>query len=122
MMVDMLRSERETWFGYQGIALLTFALLALTVFKPIEIGVAVAATGMLIASRAAGSWGPSTAERTRIAALIVAGIVLASGLAVWQLGPFVAVISAILLPLALATGFLSLKGKLEERGPRSPTA
>ena len=67
MMVDMLHGERETWFGYQGIALLTFALLALTVFKPIEIGVAVAATGILIASRASGSWGPSTPERTRIA-------------------------------------------------------
>ena len=117
-MVDMLHGERETWFGYQGMGILVFVLLALIIFKPIEIGVAVAATGILIASRAAGSWGPSTAERTRIAGLIVAGIVLASGLAVWQLGPFVALISTILLPLALATGFLSLKGKLEEQGPR----
>ena len=66
-MVDMLHRERETWFGYQGMGILVFALFALTVFKPVEIGVAVAATGILIASRAAGSWGPSTAERTRIA-------------------------------------------------------
>ncbi len=117
-MVDMLRSERETWFGYQGIGILAFVLLTLTIVKPIEIGVAAAATGILIASPAAGSWGPSTAQRTRIAGLIVAGLVLALGLAVWQLGPFVAAISAILLPLALATGFLSWKGKLEERGPR----
>jgi hypothetical protein len=114
----LLRRRRDTWIGYQGFAIAAYVLAALTVFKSIEIGVAVAATGLLIASRAGGTRGPNTPERMRAAALIAAGFLLAVGLAAWLLGPFVAAIAAILTPLALWVGYLAMRGKLEELGPR----
>ncbi len=57
MMTDLLNGSviRDRWLAYQAAAIVAFVLLTLTSVRPIEIGAAVAATGLLVASRLAVS-------------------------------------------------------------------
>ncbi len=56
-MTDLLNGSviRDRWLAYQAAAIVAFVLLTLTSVRPIEIGAAVAATGLLVASRLAVS-------------------------------------------------------------------
>ena len=112
---DIVNTGRGSWSGYQGVAIVAFFVLALTIIKPINIAAAVAATGLLVASRAVPAWKNGAVQHTRKAALVSAVLFLAMGLAAWQLDPLVARAAAVLLPFAAATGYLVMKGSLEAR-------
>ena len=70
----------RAWIGFQALAFGAFVMFVLTNVKPIGIGVAVAGTMLLIASRAVGSWSDPEA-RTQSFALGFAGLNLVVGIA-----------------------------------------
>lgn len=118
-MTDLLNGSvsRDRWLAYQAAAIVAFVLLTLTSVRPIEIGAAVAATGLLVASRLAGSWSdPET--RTLAFALSSAGLLLVVGVVAGPWRPYILVTSVFILPLALAAGVLAWRGKVEDRGLR----
>ena len=118
-MTDLLKRGviHDRWLAYQAAAIAAFVLLTLSSVRPIEIGAAVAATGLLVASRLAGSWSdPET--RTLALALSSAGLLLLVGLLAGPWRPYILVTSLFMLPLAMAAGILAWRGKVEERGLR----
>ena len=115
-MVDVVNGNirvRESWLSHESVAIAAFVLLALTIIRPISIGVAVAATIVLMSSWLPWSWGRQVSTRVRYVALATAGFLLILGVAAGWGGPIVLV-----APLVLAVAFLSLRANLDVRGMR----
>jgi hypothetical protein len=118
-MVELLKIPQASrgWLGFQALALGAFVLFVLTNVRPMEIGAAIAATGLLIATRLFGSW---SERETRTIALgfSAAALLLIIGLAAGPWRPYILLTSLFILPLVAACVMLVWRGKVEARGMR----
>lgn len=111
-----LSSSSQPRLSYESAAIAAFALVSLTIISRIDIGVAVAATIVLIGSRLVGSWGPSLATRARHTALAVAGFLMILGVSAGFGGLAITLTTLLVAPAVVAVGFISLWGNIG-RGP-----
>lgn len=116
--LDRITPSRSVWLGHETMAIAAFVLLSLTVIRPINIGLAVAATFALIGARIVGSWGPNVAIRTQHSALAVAGILVGLAVAAGLGGPTVTSTTVLIAPVVVVVAIISLSGNHQGRGLR----
>lgn len=107
-----------TWLGYEGAALAAFVLLAFTIIRPIEIGVAVAASAVLVSSRMLRTRDRTRGDWVMTAGFFSAGLLLAASMTMYRYRPTLAITAAVILPFALVVAYLAWRGSVERAGIR----
>lgn len=118
-MTDLVKSQVSSrgWLGFQALAFAGFLMFVLTNVRPIEVGAAVAATGLLLGSRFFGAWSDRE-TRTMAVGFSLAAFLLVVGLVAGPWRPYILVTSLFVLPLAIGCVLVVRRGKVDDRGPR----
>lgn len=97
----------------EAMAIVAFALIAMAVVRPINVGVVVAATITLLASRAVARWQTRRAVRTLTAALGASALLVVVCMVVDRGLGALAATTLILAPLAVAVAAIAVRSRLD---------